>query len=167
MTLGEFFQACSDTPAILIFYVVAVPLTALLALIFGKNEGHLSPWKYLYAALIYLACVPGIFAITLSIYLFLFERFDVMDTNIYTQILPIVSMFLTLAIVKRNVSLDAIPGFEKLSGLMLLIAIIMTGMWILDRTHIISITYIPFIWVIVLLAVVFITARFAILKLAH
>ena len=74
MTLQEFFDACAQQPAIPIFFFTALPLTAFLAGVFGKGEGHISPWKYLYTGLIYLAFIPGIFSITLSIYLFLFER---------------------------------------------------------------------------------------------
>jgi hypothetical protein len=165
MTLGEFFEVCANNPSIVIFYFVAVPLTAFLASIFGKNEGHLSPWKYLYSALVYLACVPGIFSITLSIYLFLFERHSIMDTNIYTQILPMFSMFATLILIWRNVKLDQIPGFDKLSGLLILITVILSLLWILDRTRIIAFTFIPFIYVVLILIVLFVLARLAWIKL--
>jgi len=74
MTLQEFFDACTNNPEIIGFYFVALPLTAFLASVFGKGEGHLSPWKYLYTVLVYAATVPGIFAIVLNVYLFLFER---------------------------------------------------------------------------------------------
>ena len=61
MTLGQFFEAVSLEPSIVLFYFFALPFTAFLASIFGKGEGHLSPWKYLYTVLVYLACVPGVF----------------------------------------------------------------------------------------------------------
>ena len=116
MTLGDFLKALSDNPSIVCFLFVAVPLTALLASIFGKNEGAKTPWKELYTVLVYMTSVPGIFAITLNIYLFLFERQPIMETNIFTQILPILSMLLTLWLVRRNVSFDDIPGFDKLGA---------------------------------------------------
>ena len=74
MTLGEFFELCSNNPSFVIFYFAAVPLTAFLALLLSRGKGGESPWKYLYAILIYLVCVPGIFALTLNAYLFLFEN---------------------------------------------------------------------------------------------
>ena len=52
MTLQEFFDICSDHPEIVGFYFVALPLTAFLVIIFGKGEGHLTPWKYLYTFII-------------------------------------------------------------------------------------------------------------------
>lgn len=144
MTLGQFFDAVSQNPSIVIFYFVALPVTALLAMLFGKGEGHLSPWKYLYTVLVYMACIPGIFAITLNAYMFLFERQPVMQTNIYTQIAPIVLMLVTLWLIKKNVSLNAVPGFDKIGSLFFIITVIISMMWILEKTHIFVFTYMPF-----------------------
>ena len=119
----------------------------------------MAPWKYLYTALIYLACVPGIFALTLSAYLFLFEHRSIMQTNIYTQILPLVSMVVTIWLVRKNVDLDLVPGFGKLSGLLLLIAVVLVLMWILDRTRIFALTYIPLPLAILILVGLFVVAR--------
>lgn len=167
MTLGEFFNVLSDNPAIIVFYFVAVPLTALLALFLGRGHGHLSPWKYLYATLVYLACVPGIFALSLSFYLFLFEHRSIMDTNIYTQILPLISMVLTIWLIRRNVDLDLVPGFGKLSGLIILILVILTVMWVLDRTRIFALTYFPLVYALLILVALFVLARFALRKITR
>jgi hypothetical protein len=166
MTLGDFFEILSQNPSIVIFYFLAVPLSAMLGWIFGKGDGHLSPWKYFYCAIIYLACVPGIFAITLSIYQFLFERLPISEMNIFTQVLPILSMILTIWLVKKNVSLDQIPGFGKLGALMVIILILLAVMWALDRTRIIAFTGFPFLYVILLMVVLFVIIRFAIKRIA-
>jgi len=155
MTLGEFFKLCGDNPVLLLGFFFLVPIIALLALFFSKGEGHLSPWKYLYSVLIYLVAIPGIFAVTLSIYLFLFERRSIMDTNLYTQVLPIVSMLATFILIRKQVDLDLVPGFGKLSGLITIIAVLMVLMWIIDKTHIYSITFMPFYAVILILVIGF------------
>jgi len=160
MTLQDFFDLLSANPAVLLFYFIAVPLTAFLAYIFGKNDGHLVPWKYLYSFLIYAACLPGIFSISLNVYLFLFERQSVLDANIYTQILPIIVMGFTLWFISKNVDLDLIPGFDKVGGLMMMIAGILALMWMLDKTRIFAITILPF-WVVILIVVgLLVVARF-------
>lgn len=159
MTLQAFFDLLSNNPQIIIFYFVAIPLTAYLAGIFGRGEGHLSPWKYLYCLLVYLAAIPGIFAINLNIYLFLFERQSILQTNLYTQILPVLVMFVTLWLVRRNVPFELVPGFDRLSGLMLIIFTLLGLMWILDRTHIIAITIIPFYYVLLLILAAIIAIR--------
>ena len=149
MTLSEFFQYLSDRPVLLLTYFILIPITALLAGVIGKNEGHLTPWKQLYAVLIYLVCVPGIFSVALDLYLFLFERRSVMEANVYTQILPIVSMVATLLIIRKNVDFRHIPGFKKLSGLIFMLAAVIALFWILDRTRIYVISFLR--WEVALL----------------
>lgn len=165
MTLREFFEYLTETPAILIFYFLICPITALLAWWLGKGEGGISPWKYLYGVLVYLICIPGIFSITLNIYLFLFERKSIWEVDIFTQILPIISMLLTLIFIRKNVSFDLIPGFDKLSALMLIIGLILILMWFIDRTHIISITFIPFQYVLIIFVLIVLLINLGLKKL--
>ncbi len=165
MTLGEFFELCGDNPGVLLGFFLLIPMIALLALLFSKGQGHLSPWKYLYSVLIYLVAIPGIFAVTLSIYLFLFERRSIMDTNLYTQVIPIVSMLATFILIRKQVDLDLVPGFDKLSGLITIISILMVIMWIIDKTHIYAITFMPFYVVVLILIVGFLLIRFGMKRL--
>lgn len=161
MTLKQFFDFISLHPAVLLFYAVAVPLSALLTGLFSRGEGHLSPWKYLYSFLIFFVCVPGIFAVTLNIYLFLFERQSIWDANLYTQVLPVLVMLLTLTIIKKAVNLDTIPGFGKLTGLILMISSILVIMWFLDKTHIYVFSYMPFFQVVLLIVFLLVVIRLA------
>jgi hypothetical protein len=144
MTLGQFFETVSKEPSIVLFYFFALPFTAFLASIFGKSEGHLSPWKYLYTILVYLACIPGIFAVTFNVYTFLFERQPIMQMNMMTQLLPILCMLITLWLIKKNVSLNDVPGFDKIGSLVFILTVLMIMMWILEKTHIFVFTYMPF-----------------------
>jgi hypothetical protein len=151
MTLQDFFNWVQSSPTYTLAYFIAIPAIALLAGIFAKEEGHLSPWKYLYSFLIYLVCIPGIFAVTLNIYFFFWERRSVMNAELLLQVLPILSMILTLFIIKRNVNLDHVPGFDKLSGFMMIIGILLSLMWILDRTHFFVFASMPFSTVLIIL----------------
>lgn len=160
MTLGEFFDALSNNPSVVCFLFVAVPLTALLASIFGRNEGAKSPWKQLYTALVYLTCIPGIFAVTLNVYLFLFERQAIMDASLFTQVLPILSMAVTLWLIRKNVSFDDIPGFDKIGGLVMILAALIIFMWILEKTQILVITVVPFHYFIILFVILLVAIRF-------
>ena len=165
MTLGEFFEMIGRNPNLVLFYFIALPLTAFLAGVLGKEEGHLSPWKYLYSTIIFLVCVPGIFAITLNIYMFLFERRSIMDANLYTQVLPVFLMLFTLWIISRNVKFEEIPGFNKISGLVMIIAAVLLVMWIMEKTHIIAITFMPFYYVFIIFGVLFLAIRFGMKKM--
>lgn len=151
MTLGEFFQFLQQHPFVLIGYFLVVPLTALLAGILGRGEAHLSPWNALYALLVYMTAVPGIFSLLLTVYLWLFERKSVLETDLMTQVLPVVSMVATLWLIRWNIPLRQVPGFGRLSGLLMMILVVLLLMWILDRTRLIAFTWIPFVWVIAIL----------------
>lgn len=159
MTLGEFFTLLSANPILLVGYYLVIPVTALLAGILGRHEGEEIPWNYLYSLLVYLAAVPGIFAIVLSVYFWLFESRPILETNIYVQVLPIVSMAVTFWLIRWNVSLEKVPGFGKLAGLLMMIFVVLLLMWMIDRTHIIAFTYLPFYWVILILIALLVLFR--------
>lgn len=161
MTLGEFFDMLSANPSIILCYFFIIPFIAFLSLIFGKGEGEESPWTYLYAILIHLVVIPGIFAVTLNVYLFLFERMKILDTNLFTQVLPIISMIFTLALISKNTRFDVIPGFGRLSALIAILIAIISFMWLLDRTHIIAITFIPFHYIFLFFIAFLVVIRFA------
>ena len=167
MTLKDLFDLLSENPVWILAYFILLPLTAAIAGFMGKGEGHLSPWKYLYSTLIYLVCIPGIISVSFNLYLFLFENQSIYDTYIYTQILPIASMVITLLLIRNNVSLEHIPGFDKLSGLFTLIFAVLFLMWILDRTRIfvVAFTHMPFYYVGLIFIGLLLMIRFGINKM--
>jgi hypothetical protein len=161
MTLGDFFNMIGENPQIIVFYFVAMPLTAFLAGLLGKNEGHLVPWNYLYSFLIYAVSIPGIFAVSLAIYLFLFEKGSIMKANIYTQVLPVLCMFITYSIIRKNVSFNDIPGFNKISGLIFMLSVLIIFMWVLEKTHLLVITFLPFWQFLLFFVGILVILRFA------
>lgn len=161
MTLGQFLSTVSSHPEISIFYFAALPLTAFLSNIFSKGESHLAPWKYLYSGLVYFASIPGIFAITLNAYLFLFERQSVMDTNLFTQVFPVLCMMFTLWLISRNISLNVVPGFGKLGSLIVIITALISIMWIMEKTRIIVFSYMPFFQFVFLFIVFLVFIRWS------
>ena len=159
MTLQEFFQLLSENPVWILAYFLLLPIAAWLTGRFAEGEGHESPWKYVYSTLIYLSCVPGMFAVFLSAYLFLFERRSILETDIYTQVLPILSMVATLLVIRRNVNLDAIPGFEKITGLLTMIGAVLALLWVIDRTRIWVVSFLPFWQALLILAGLLLATR--------
>lgn len=160
MTLQQLFDHIANNPTYLIFFFCIIPIAALLAGWLGKDEGHLSPWKYLYSTMIYLVAVPGIFAITLFIYQFLFERSSILNMDVYTQVLPVVSMILTFFISRKNVDLEDIPGLAKLSGLIMMITAVFAIMWFVDRTRILAFSYLRIEYVLLTFVVLLLVVRF-------
>jgi len=160
MTLGDCFDYVGNNPSWILFYFIAVPFLAFITWQIAKDEGDTPPWTYLYTLLVYLVAIPGIFAITLNVYLFLFERQPIFDTNLYTQILPIASMGLSLYLIRKNVCFEDIPGFGKLSGLIMILTALIAVMWFLEKTFIVAFTSFPIHYLLVGFVFLLVIVRF-------
>lgn len=155
MTLQQLFERIGEHSGTLLFWFLMIPVIAILAGIFGRAQGHLSPWKYVYAVLIYLVSVPGIFAVALNIYFFMFQRRDILQSDVFIQILPIIVMLATIFIIRRNVDLSLIPGFGRISGLWFMLFTTMFLMWLLEKVHIVVFSYLPFTSLLLIFVVLF------------
>lgn len=139
MTIRELIQLAGQHPLVLVAAFIVPPLLAwLLGQMHERGRGGAAPWKYLYAVLVYLVCVPGMFAGVITAYSLFFSRENLLDANLLVYFLPIVSMIVTLVFIRKNVSFDEVPGFDRLSGLMVMVgcsfaialAIQKTNIWI-------------------------------------
>jgi hypothetical protein len=123
MTLRELIQAADHHPLPVAGALVALPVLAwLVGMIHREGEGRNAPWKYGYAVLVYFACIPGMFAAVLTAYAMFFQNENLLDANLLVYLLPIGSMAATLVVIRKRVAFDHIPGFDRLSGLMVLLA---------------------------------------------
>lgn len=165
MTLGELIQVLGQNSFYPIFFFLILPFSALLGNIMGKGEGHESPWCYFYTVLIYLSVIPGIFSILLNLFHMMFEKRSIYETNVVTDILPIVSMIITLIVIKRNVPFSAIPGFGKMTGFLSIIACLMVLFFFVEKTNLFIFSALPFVWIIVILVVIFVAIRLGTKKL--
>ncbi len=125
MTINDLIQAASQHWGWVLAYFAIPPL-----LIWGTGRVHKDPragarrpYSLVYAAALYLVTFPGVMAAVLTGYGLLFLRADLRNVPILLYFLPIVSMVATWVLARRQVDLDRIPGFERLSGFMLAIAI--------------------------------------------
>ncbi len=144
MTLQDFFTIVSQNQKYVLIYFIFLPVMALIIGLIGGRKDHLSPWKYFYTAIVYLVSIPGIFAVALNVYFFLFQRQDIMQTDLLLQVLPIFSMLLTVFILKKNINLEYIPGFDKIYALWMMLFAAMSIMWFLERVQIIVFSFLPF-----------------------
>lgn len=165
MTLSQFFTTVSENPWPPALYFVMMPLVAYLIGVVANGSKDVKFWSYVYSVLVYAICIPGIFAVSLNIYLFLFERQSVWQANIILQLLPIISMALTLMLIKSKIPFALIPGFGKISGFMTLIAALIGVMWFVDRIHLVAWTYVPFTVILVGFVLALVAIRFAWSKL--
>lgn len=162
MTLRDAFVLISGQPALLFLLLMAVPTGAFLVNLWsGETADDIWKWRYVYSVLVYLACIPGVFALTLNVYLFLFERQSIWDTNLALQVLPVLTMAGTLMLIRRKLPFTYIPGFGKLSSFLTIIAAVIGLLWIVDRTRIYAISYIPFSYIIVGFVALLLLIRYA------
>lgn len=167
MTLQDIFDSTAKNPSIIIFFFLAIPILSAVFTWIGRGESDKSPWKYIFSGLVFLAAIPGIFAGTLCVYNFLFLRANLLEVNIIVYFIPIISMILTLGIIRREVSLSALPGFDNLTGLLMMITAIIFVMFLLDRTHIIAFVSIPVQYLLGILILAFFLFRFGIKRLVR
>lgn len=75
-------------------------------------------------------------AAVLTAYALFFGQQNLLDVNLTVYGLPLLTMGLTLLLISRAVSFAEIPGFDRLTGLMVLIAISFALTLALARTRI-------------------------------
>lgn len=122
MTSRELVELAGHYPLVLVGAFLAPPLAAwLLGRMHPRGQGGLAPWKYFSAVLVYLTCVPGMFAGVITGYSLFFSRENLLDADLLVTLLPIVSMAATLIIIRKSVSFEDVPGFDRLSGLMAMV----------------------------------------------
>jgi len=124
MSIAELIEYLGRHSRELLIFFVAIPLFSLIyGQVVSRGKERLSPHKYVFAALIYLTCVPGIFAAVITAYSLFFLRENLLTVNYTVYFLPIISMIITIAVIRKYADLDKIPGFDRLKGLMLLLAL--------------------------------------------
>ena len=159
MTLNDLFTFLSEHPVYTIGYIILIPaITGIIGILVPEKGGE-KPWNYFYMFLLYLISIPGIFAITLLVYSFLFERTSIYDIDLITHVLPVISMVATIWLTRRNVNLDDVPGFDKLTGLIMMITTVLVLLWVLDKTRIVIFSYLPFVYVLLIIVALLLIFR--------
>jgi len=160
MTLQNIFESVATNNFLLIYYFLIIPVLALvIGLISGKDAKD-DPWRYLFSIIIYLVCVPGIFSIILCAYSFAFEQQNLLEVNVLVYFLPIVSMMGTLAVVKQKIELVEVPGFGRISGLIMILAATFVLVLLLQKTRI-WIVFVGSVWHLIgVVAILFLVVKF-------
>lgn len=156
VTLRELIAAADSLRVpLLVGFAAVVIVTALIGALHGKGRGGRAPWRYLYAVLVYAACVPGTFAAVLVLYSLFFSGEDLLDVNVVIYLVPIAAMVATLGVMRRNVDFDSVPGFNRLTGLMTMLGVAFVVAFVLQRLRVWLFFGAPMIWFFVLVAALF------------
>ncbi len=165
MTTQDLIDWFGNNHIFAIAYFAVIIIVALLSNVL-VNRTNISNLKYVMSVLVYGVTIPGVLAILLILYSILFLRASILNVNIVAHFLPIVSMIITLFILSRKVKMSQLPGFGKLSSLIILISIVFMLIFVLQRTYFGVIILGGFTQVLLVFAVLFIILKIAWSKLS-
>ena len=137
MTIEQFLDILGRYPQVIILFLGFLPLASFIygRYIAGARIAE-SPHRFVMSTLVYLACVPGIFSATISVYTLLVLRGNLLQVNMLHYFFPVVMMILTLVTISRLVNLDLLPGFNRLRGLMGLLTLTFVVTFLVMQTRI-------------------------------
>ena len=154
MTLQEIFNGIGTNPTPVLAFFIGLPILALIILWISSDKPYEAPQKYGFTGVVYAVCIPGILSFVLILYALFIEGQSLLNVNALVYYLPIVSMFATLLILRQKLDLTRIPGFDKVSGLLMILMVTFITILILQKTR---------IWVMFHGSVWFLVGLFAIL----
>ena len=137
MSFADLALAAEQAWPLLLAAVLLPPVLAgVIGLLHAPGGGGEGPWRYLYAVVVYLAAVPGMFSAVLVLYALLFTGESLLEVNLLVYFGPIAGMAATFALARRTVDLDDVPGFGRLSGLLLMAAVSFSAVFLLTRLRV-------------------------------
>ena len=137
MTTRDFIELIGRYPLLVLACCAALPLLAFCCgLLHGKGQGAHAPWKYLYAVLVYLACIPGLFCSVIVAYTLFFTHENLLNVDPLVYFGPIAAMIITLVLVNHRAALGALPGVNRLSSFMIIIAVSFAVILAIEKTFI-------------------------------
>lgn len=120
------------------FYVLgyfAVILVIAIISTLVVNQNNIKNVKYVMSTLVYGVTIPGVLAVLLTLYNLLILGSSLLNVNIVAYFLPIAAMIITLLVLNRKVKMSQLPGFSKLSSLIIMISIAFMIIFVLQRTY--------------------------------
>ncbi len=137
MSIRALLDLLGGYPWLVSLYFVLPPLCAwLLGQVNYDRVGRVRAWDYVYSVLVYLVAIPGTIAAVLVGYALFIARTNLLHVNALVYFLPLLSMAVTFVLISRRVTFDHLPGFGRLSGLMMLIGLSFLVVLILHKTRI-------------------------------
>lgn len=161
MTINDLLRVAGEHGWWLLAYFAVPPLLTWANGRFhdSRRQGGQNPYAGIYAVLIYLVSVPGMLATVLTGYGLFFLRADLRNVPVAVYFLPIASMVATWVLMRRQVDLDDIPGFGRLSALLILMAICFAVAFFLNRLFF-GVLFLGSFWGLLLVAAgLFVTFR--------
>jgi len=135
MSLQDLFAQLDRHPVPVLAYFIGLPLLAWAA---GRWHGagplYDSPLRWLYSAILYGVCLPGIVAaVAVADNL---AQGRLLQVGVFSQLLPLLSMLVAFGLIRRQANPEEIPGFRRVTGFVLLLGLLALALFLLLRTRI-------------------------------
>lgn len=139
MTINEAVTNLSAYPEIVLIYFGATVISPLLLNLIYKQEKRQKFIELLYSIIIYAVAVPGILSASLLLYVMFLLKANILSLDALVYFVPTVSMAAVFFIISRKARFSDLPGFGRLSGLMLMLLAVYAVIFILYqlRFHIV------------------------------
>ncbi|WP_018693125.1 hypothetical protein [Algicola sagamiensis] len=135
MSINELIREASKFQTEVIIFFVALPvLTFLLLLVYKQKERH-HIGDYVLSILIYLVSIPGCFSFALVFYNLLILKGNILNVDLVIYFLPLISMLTVFGLIARKTDFLHLPGFGRLSGLLLMMVLTCIVLFVLHRMH--------------------------------
>ncbi|SEC32666.1 hypothetical protein SAMN04489761_2685 [Tenacibaculum sp. MAR_2009_124] len=121
MTVQDIIDLIANNSSAILNYYIILGVISLVGLLIVNEDNFKNPIRYVYTFLIYAAVIPGLLSLMLIVYNLFFLKVNLLSLPVMTYYLPVAAMLVLLMIIKKTVTLKRIPGFDRLSGLFLLI----------------------------------------------
>ncbi len=103
--------------------VIALAATPLAVWLLGRGLGRYrrASFARLMTVPVYVVVLPGVFVLLVLAYMMFFTGQNLLtEVDVVLAGVPIASMVATLWVIRQFVAFDEIPGFDKLSGMVVL-----------------------------------------------
>ncbi|KAA1246831.1 hypothetical protein [Aquimarina sp. RZ0] len=118
---------------IAVYFGIVLAFTVLVTLLINKKNSNFL--QYVMSVLVYAVTVPGILSFILLLYALIILKTNILTVSIIAYFVPIIATILVLFILNKKVRMSTIPGFGRLSGLLILICITFAIVFILQKTY--------------------------------
>ncbi|MEQ8472967.1 MAG: hypothetical protein RIC35_17365 [Marinoscillum sp.] len=134
MTIEDIIEILGDHSLWVVgYFVMVILLTIGITLILKPS--NVKYLQYAVTFVVYAVAVPGTLAFILFVYSVLIMGTSLLEVNLTVYFLPLVSLIICLWLLNRKIFMKDIPGFGRLSGLFIMIALVFLVIFILQRTH--------------------------------
>lgn len=134
MTLQELINWFSANQYIVLGYFSVLFILTLI-IVAAVTHNNFKQLRYVMSFIVYGVTVPGILALFLTLYAILFLNTSLLNVSVVAYFVPIATMIVTLIVLNKKVKMQDIPGFGKLSALMIMISISFFAIFVLQKSY--------------------------------